>query len=69
LTIDQYNTFLAALPLIEAALAERKVEVVRPDFDTNLSAVRAPKDANQGGDEDEQEDEAVQKVDDEEEDE
>jgi hypothetical protein len=69
LTIDQYNTFVAALPLIEAALAERKVQVVRPNFDANLTASTTSK--GQAGDEDDEVDdnEAVQKVDEEEEEE
>jgi hypothetical protein len=68
LTIDQYNAFVAALPLIEAALAEKKVQVVRPDFGTDLSAAKTSKDTGAGDDEEEeQEDEAVDKVDDEEE--
>jgi hypothetical protein len=62
LTIDQYNAFVAALPLIEAALAEKKVQVVRPDFGTDLSAAKTSKDTGAG-------DEAVDKVDDEEEEE
>jgi hypothetical protein len=41
------------------------VQVVRPDFGTDLSAARTSKDTGAGDDEEEQEDEAVDKVDDE----
>ncbi|KAH7378274.1 transcriptional Coactivator p15-domain-containing protein [Pyrenochaeta sp. MPI-SDFR-AT-0127] len=37
LTIDQYNTLLAAAPLIESALAQKDIPVVRPDYDAALS--------------------------------
>ncbi|RMZ69529.1 hypothetical protein GMOD_00006356 [Pyrenophora seminiperda CCB06] len=32
LTIDQYNTLLAAAPLIEATLKKKDIQVVRPDY-------------------------------------
>jgi hypothetical protein len=64
--VDQYNTLLAAAPLIESALAKKDIQVVRPDYDADLSAKpEAPK----GDDIDEEAEEAVEKVDDDEEDE
>ncbi|KAH7091436.1 transcriptional Coactivator p15-domain-containing protein [Paraphoma chrysanthemicola] len=38
LNIDQYNALLASIPLIESILAEKEVEVVRPDYEANLNA-------------------------------
>lgn len=43
MTIDQYNTLLAAAPLLEAALAKKDVQVARPDYD---AAVSGQKDAS-----------------------
>lgn len=50
LNIDQYNTLLAAAPLIEAALAQKDVQVVRPDYEADLSApAKDSKDADTEG--------------------
>ena len=38
LTIDQYNTLLAAAPLIEATLNKKGIQVARPDYDAEPSA-------------------------------
>jgi hypothetical protein len=62
LNLEQYNTLVASLPLLEAALAEKKAQTVRPDYDADTSAAQTEKDE----DDDE---EVVAKVDDDEEEE
>jgi hypothetical protein len=58
------------LPLIESALAGRKVSVVRPDFDANPTVVKTSKDTETGIiDEGKGDEEAIEKVDDEDEEE
>ncbi|KAF2031019.1 PC4-domain-containing protein [Setomelanomma holmii] len=67
LNIDQYNTLLGSIPLIESALAEKDIQVARPDFDADLSsAVKTPKDKDERKDVDEVEETAISKVDEEE---
>ncbi|KAF1836397.1 PC4-domain-containing protein [Decorospora gaudefroyi] len=68
LTVDQYNTLLAAAPLIESALAQKNIQVVRPDYEADLNAKpEAPKESGkeQEDDQDEAADDAVAKVEDE----
>ncbi|KAL5120736.1 hypothetical protein ACEQ8H_001215 [Pleosporales sp. CAS-2024a] len=43
LNLDQYNTLVAAMPLIEAALAEKNATVARPDYDSAPAAPSDPK--------------------------
>jgi hypothetical protein len=43
LNLDQYNTLVAAMPLIEAALAEKKATAVRPDYDAAPAAATTSK--------------------------
>lgn len=38
LTIEQYNTLLASVPLLESVLAQKIIEVVRPAYDAQSSA-------------------------------
>lgn len=38
LSLDQYNAFLTALPLLESVLSKRDVQVVRPDYKAELNA-------------------------------
>ena len=66
LTVDQYNTLLAAAPLLESLLAQKDVDVVRPVYDADTSAKEEGKDEEEAGEEDE---EVVTKVDDDEEEE
>ncbi|KAH3969271.1 hypothetical protein HBI80_032990 [Parastagonospora nodorum] len=44
LNLDQYNTLVAALPLIEVALAEKKATAARPDYDAAPPATTTSKD-------------------------
>ncbi|KAH7410060.1 transcriptional Coactivator p15-domain-containing protein [Phaeosphaeria sp. MPI-PUGE-AT-0046c] len=46
LNLEQYNTLIAALPLLEVALAEKKAQAARPDYEVDLSAAKATKDAD-----------------------
>ncbi|KAF1945599.1 PC4-domain-containing protein [Clathrospora elynae] len=64
LTIDQYNTLLAAAPLIESALAKKEIEVVRPDYEADLGAKAetAKEDDKEVGEQEAEEVEQVQKV-------
>jgi len=68
LTVEQYITLLTAAPLIESALAKKNVQVPRPDYGADFSAAKASKDDEKVQDAGEEE-EAVGKVDDDEEDE
>jgi len=43
LNLDQYNTLIAALPLIETALAEKKATAARPDYDAAPPAATTSK--------------------------
>ncbi|CAO2653946.1 Nn.00g106790.m01.CDS01 [Neocucurbitaria sp. VM-36] len=63
LTIDQYNTLLAAAPLLESVLAQKDIEVVRPDYHADFST------KEEAVKEGEEEEDQVKKVDDEEEEE
>ena len=40
LSLDQYNAFLTAAPLLESVLSKRDVQVVRPDYDADLNAAK-----------------------------
>ncbi|KAF1915970.1 transcriptional Coactivator p15-domain-containing protein [Ampelomyces quisqualis] len=40
LNLDQYNTLVAALPLIEVALAEKNVQAARPEYEADLSVAK-----------------------------
>ncbi|KAL6710461.1 hypothetical protein ACN47E_008509 [Coniothyrium glycines] len=51
LTIDQYNALLAAAPLIEAALAKKDIQVVRPDYEADLETKVQAADENEEDDE------------------
>jgi hypothetical protein len=61
LNLDQYNALVASLPLLEAALAEKKAQTVRPNYDADTSAAQTEKDADENeeviskADEDEEE--------------
>lgn len=68
LTIDQYNALLASAPLIESALAKKDLQVVRPDYEADLSA--KIEDTKEGDEEEaeEDEDESAKKPGDEEDD-
>ncbi|KAJ4336055.1 hypothetical protein N0V87_005635 [Didymella glomerata] len=37
LSLDQYNAFLTAAPLLESVLSKRDVQVVRPNYDADLN--------------------------------
>jgi hypothetical protein len=67
LNLEQYNALIASLPLLEAALAEKKAQAVRPDYDADPNAAKTEKDKEK--DEDVPEEEVVTKVDDDEEEE
>ncbi|KAF1848652.1 PC4-domain-containing protein [Cucurbitaria berberidis CBS 394.84] len=74
LTVDQYNTLLAAAPLLESILAQKDIEVVRPAYDADTSAKpETPKadgeDDEESGVRKEESEEQVQKVDDDDDDE
>ena len=49
MNLDQYNALVAALPLIEVALAEKKVQAARPDYEADSGGAKITKD---GGAED-----------------
>ncbi|KAH6864838.1 transcriptional Coactivator p15-domain-containing protein [Alternaria rosae] len=68
LTIDQYNALLASAPLIESVLAKKDLQVVRPDYEADLSA--KIEDTKEGDEEEaeEDEDESAKKPGDEEDD-
>ncbi|KAH8696967.1 transcriptional Coactivator p15-domain-containing protein [Phaeosphaeriaceae sp. PMI808] len=66
LTIDQYNMLLAAAPLIEAELTKKNVQVVRPEYDADVSAANASKVADTGGNGDVEEAEVLKDDNDEE---
>ena len=68
LTIDQYNALLASAPLIESALAKKDVQVVRPDYEADLSAKIEDKKAGDEEEADEDEDESAKKAADDEDD-
>lgn len=44
MNLDQYNALVAALPLIEVALAEKKVQAARPDYEADVSDTKITKD-------------------------
>lgn len=46
MNLDQYNALIAALPLIEVALAEKKAQAARPDYEVDLNAAKISKDAD-----------------------
>ena len=62
MTLEQYNNLLAAAPLLEQVLKERGEEVVRPDYEAKSVVVVK-------GEEDEEVEEHVGKVDDDDEEE
>lgn len=64
LTVDQYNTLLAAAPLLESVLAKKDIEVVRPVYDAESGAKEET--VNEEEKDDEEEEEQVHKVDDDE---
>ncbi|RAR01457.1 PC4-like protein [Stemphylium lycopersici] len=66
LTIDQYNTLLAAAPLIETALAKKDIKVVRPDYDASVSAKSETEKEEDKDDEEEKETKKEEDEDDEE---
>ncbi|KAF1963731.1 PC4-domain-containing protein [Byssothecium circinans] len=41
LSMDQYNALVAAMPLIETVLVDKKEDVVRPDYDAPLATADA----------------------------
>lgn len=47
LSLDQYNAFLTAVPLLESILSKEDVQVVRPDYDIDLIAAK-PADEQEG---------------------
>ncbi|KAJ4374951.1 hypothetical protein N0V83_002030 [Neocucurbitaria cava] len=69
LTVDQYNALLAAAPLLESVLAKKDIEVVRPDYDADLSAKRETEKDDDKDEEEEEEQAQVNKVEDEDEEE
>ena len=50
MTIDQYNTLLAAAPLIESALSQKNVHVVRPNYDADPGVAKASENTDVGAD-------------------
>ena len=60
LTIEQYNTLLAAVPLIESVLAKKEIQVVRPDYNADIE------DKEEASKESEQEEEEAEEEDDDE---
>ncbi|KAI4688473.1 hypothetical protein J4E81_008070 [Alternaria sp. BMP 2799] len=68
LTIDQYNALLASAPLIESALAKKDIQVVRPDYEADLSAKTEDKKDGDEEQAEEDEDESAKKAADEEDD-
>lgn len=69
LTVDQYNALLAAAPLLESVLAQKKIEVVRPDYDADLSAKPEAEKDDDKDEEEEDEQAQVNKVEDDDEEE
>jgi hypothetical protein len=72
MTVEQYNILLAAAPLLESALAKKNVQTVRPDYDADLNAVTETpevEDAETEDKDDDEHEEAVGKVNDDEEEE
>jgi len=41
LSLDQYNAFLTATPLLESVLSKRDIQVVRPDYDADPNAAKS----------------------------
>ncbi|KAI4611773.1 hypothetical protein J4E83_008024 [Alternaria metachromatica] len=68
LTIDQYNALLASAPLIESALAKKDIQVVRPDYEADLSAKAEDKKEGDEEEAEEDEDESAKKAADDEDD-
>lgn len=56
LSVDQYTALLNAIPLLEQALADKGVEVPRPDYEADLAAASAVKDQDQEEEEKAEED-------------
>ena len=47
LSLDQYNAFLTAAPLLESVLSKKDIQVVRPVYDADLTAAK-PEDEQDG---------------------
>ncbi|KAI4644370.1 hypothetical protein J4E93_006271 [Alternaria ventricosa] len=62
LTVDQYNALLASAPLIESALAKKDIQVVRPDYEADLSAKTEDMKSGDEEEADEEEDESAKKA-------
>ncbi|KAI4931606.1 hypothetical protein J4E85_004200 [Alternaria conjuncta] len=62
LTVDQYNALLASAPLIESALAKKDIQVVRPDYEADLSARTQDKKDGDEGEAEEDEEESAKKA-------
>jgi hypothetical protein len=57
LTLDQYNAFVAALPLLESVIAKGGEKVVRPDFDAAQSLESEEREEQPEEEEDDEDDE------------
>jgi hypothetical protein len=58
LTLEQYNAFVAALPILESVLTKRGDEVVRPDYEGEAAKGGVEEEeAKEEVDDDEEEDE------------